>query len=72
MTERLDPADFPDGFADTEALEEFMTRPSQALIDDLAELGGDIMVLDKLVTVGTGVLGAGEADHQGDVEHFRT
>lgn len=45
MTERLDPANFPDGFADVEALEEFMTRPSQALIDDLAQLDGDIMVL---------------------------
>ncbi|MFP6771405.1 MAG: NAD-dependent epimerase/dehydratase family protein [Alphaproteobacteria bacterium] len=45
MTEKLQPADFPDGFADVAALEEFMTRPSQALIDDLAGLDGDIMVL---------------------------
>ncbi|MDE0726957.1 MAG: NAD-dependent epimerase/dehydratase family protein [Alphaproteobacteria bacterium] len=45
MTEILQPANFPDGFADIEALEEFMTRPSQALIDDLAVLDGDIMVL---------------------------
>ncbi len=45
MTETLNPADFPDGFADGAALEEFMTRPSQALIDDLAQLDGDIMVL---------------------------
>jgi hypothetical protein len=45
MTEILNPADFPDGFADGEALEEFMTRPSQALIEDLAQLDGDIMVL---------------------------
>jgi nucleoside-diphosphate-sugar epimerase len=41
----LDPSALPDRFADVEALEEFMTRPSQALIDDLARLRGDIMVL---------------------------
>jgi nucleoside-diphosphate-sugar epimerase len=45
MTEILQPADFPDGFPDEAALEEFMTRPSQALVDDLARLDGDIMVL---------------------------
>ncbi|NQV58165.1 MAG: epimerase, partial [Alphaproteobacteria bacterium] len=45
MIEKLDPANFPDGFADAAALEEFMTRPSQALIDDLAQITGDIMVL---------------------------
>ncbi|MBC8241690.1 MAG: epimerase, partial [Alphaproteobacteria bacterium] len=45
MIEKLDPANFPDGFADAAALEEFMTRPSQALIDDLAQVTGDIMVL---------------------------
>jgi nucleoside-diphosphate-sugar epimerase len=41
----LDPSALPDRFADVESLEEFMTRPSQALIDDLARLRGDIMVL---------------------------
>ncbi len=41
----LSPADFPFSFADEEALEEFMTRPSQALCDDLAGLEGDIMIL---------------------------
>jgi nucleoside-diphosphate-sugar epimerase len=41
----LDPQDLPDSFADVEALEEFMTRPSQALIDDLGRVPGDIMVL---------------------------
>jgi nucleoside-diphosphate-sugar epimerase len=35
----------PDRFPDVESLEEFMTRPSQALIDDLAEVEGDILVL---------------------------
>lgn len=41
----LDPSAFPERFADVETLEEFMTRPSQALIDDMARLRGDIMVL---------------------------
>ncbi len=36
---------FPDGFADAEALEDFMTAPSAALQKDLAGLGGDLMVL---------------------------
>ena len=43
--ELLDPADLPERFADTEALEEFMSRPTRALVDDLARLDGDIMVL---------------------------
>ena len=38
-------ADFPDGFADVEALEEFMTAPTSALERDLAGLGGNLMVL---------------------------
>jgi nucleoside-diphosphate-sugar epimerase len=41
----LDPTSLPDRFEDVEALEEFMTRPSQALVDDLTRLSGDIMVL---------------------------
>jgi nucleoside-diphosphate-sugar epimerase len=36
---------FPAGFADVEALEDFMSQPSAALIDDLASVPGDIMVL---------------------------
>jgi len=40
MTEKL-----PDRFESIEALEEFMTRPSKALVDDLARTPGDIMVL---------------------------
>ncbi len=39
------PHQFPAGFADVEALEEYMTRPSQALVDDLAKVTGDIMIL---------------------------
>lgn len=41
----LSPSDLPKSFADEAALEEFMTRPSQALIDDLARVDGDIAVL---------------------------
>jgi nucleoside-diphosphate-sugar epimerase len=45
VTELLDPERLPDRFASVDALEEFMTRPSQALIDDLAAVPGDIAVL---------------------------
>jgi nucleoside-diphosphate-sugar epimerase len=40
MTDKL-----PDRFANVDELEEFMTRPSKALIDDLAKTPGDILVL---------------------------
>ena len=45
MSERLDPARLPERFEDVEALEEFMTRPSRVLVDDLARLDGDLLVL---------------------------
>jgi nucleoside-diphosphate-sugar epimerase len=35
----------PSGFAGVEELEEFMTRPSPALVQDLASLDGDLVVL---------------------------
>jgi nucleoside-diphosphate-sugar epimerase len=38
-------ATLPDRFADAEALEEFMTTPTPALVRDLAGVAGDIMVL---------------------------
>ncbi|UCE32927.1 MAG: NAD(P)-dependent oxidoreductase [Burkholderiales bacterium] len=38
-------ADLPRRFEDVEALEDFMTAPSEALVRDLAGLDGDIMVL---------------------------
>jgi hypothetical protein len=41
----LDPSDLPAGFDDVEHVEAFMATPTQALIDDLAALDGDIMVL---------------------------
>ena len=45
MTERLDPARLPERIEDVEALEELMTRPSRGLVDDLARLDGDLLVL---------------------------
>ena len=41
----LEPNQLPQRFADVDALEEFMTRPSRALVDDLAALDGDILIL---------------------------
>ena len=41
----LDPSDLPARFDDVEHVEAFMALPTQALIDDLAALDGDIMVL---------------------------
>ncbi len=38
-------ADLPDSVVDVEALEELLSRPPQALIDDLAALDGDIIIL---------------------------
>jgi len=41
----LDPARLPVRFDSVQALEDFLVRPSQALIDDLAQVDGDIMIL---------------------------
>jgi nucleoside-diphosphate-sugar epimerase len=41
----LDDDRLPDRFPDAEALDEFLVRPSQALVDDLAAVPGDIIVL---------------------------
>ncbi|MBS0540420.1 MAG: epimerase, partial [Proteobacteria bacterium] len=38
-------ADLPSRFDSIDALEEFMTRPSEALVADLARTPGDILVL---------------------------
>ena len=38
-------ADLPKGFADIGQLETFLARPSQELVDDLAMVPGDILVL---------------------------
>jgi len=45
MTDILSPDGLPDRFADVEHLEEVMSRPSRALVDDLAGLDGDLIVL---------------------------
>lgn len=44
-TDWLDAANLPSGFADAEALDQFLATPSHALAADLATLSGDIMVL---------------------------
>ncbi len=41
----LDPSNLPTGFDSVEALDEFLARPTQALIDDLAVVPGDILIL---------------------------
>lgn len=45
QTPILDPAQLPDRLDSVDALEDFLVRPSQALIDDLAQVEGDIMIL---------------------------
>lgn len=41
----LNPADLPDRLDSVDALEDLLVRPSQALIDDLAQVDGDLMIL---------------------------
>jgi nucleoside-diphosphate-sugar epimerase len=43
--ELLHPRMFPDVFADVDHLEEFMSTPTAELVDDLARLDGDIIIL---------------------------
>lgn len=45
MQEVLNHKNFPEKFVSVEHLEDFMSMPSQALIDDLAALEGDIAIL---------------------------
>jgi len=45
MASLLDPAHLPKTIADVAALDELLSRPSRALIDDLARVEGDILVL---------------------------
>jgi nucleoside-diphosphate-sugar epimerase len=45
MTEILTPDIFPDAFRDVEHLEDFMSIPTQGVIDDLNALDGDIIIL---------------------------
>jgi len=41
----LDPSTLPDRFASVEALDEFLTRPTRPLVDDLATVEGDLLIL---------------------------
>src|SRR3954452_17473307 len=41
----LTPDNLPDAIHDVDALDELLCRPSQPLIDDLASVDGDIMIL---------------------------
>ena len=45
MEPLLDPAQLPERFASTEALDEFLTRPSAALVAALAGVEGDLVIL---------------------------
>lgn len=45
MSEYLHPRQFPERFESVEHLEDFMSMPSQALVDDLAAVDGDIIIL---------------------------
>ncbi|MDM0031993.1 NAD(P)-dependent oxidoreductase [Variovorax sp. J22P271] len=45
MTELLNFASLPERFESVEHLEDFMSTPSQALVDDLRRLEGDIIIL---------------------------
>ena len=41
----LDPSSLPDRFASVDALDDFLTRPTRALVDDLAAVDGDLLIL---------------------------
>ena len=41
----LDPSALPDRFASSDALDDFLTLPSQVLVDELATVEGDLMIL---------------------------
>ena len=45
MTSMLTPQAFPESFSGEEALEDFMTLPSQPLLDDMQRLEGDLLLL---------------------------
>src|SRR3954447_6800590 len=51
----------PETIADTEALDELLCRPTQALIDDLATVDGDIMILGVAGKMGPTLAGLAEA-----------
>src|SRR3954462_13322692 len=51
----------PETIADTDALDELLCRPSQALIDDLARVEGDIMILGVAGKMGPTLAGLAKA-----------
>jgi nucleoside-diphosphate-sugar epimerase len=51
----------PDTIPDMEALDELLCRPSQALIDDLAKVDGDIMILGVAGKMGPTLAGLAKA-----------
>jgi nucleoside-diphosphate-sugar epimerase len=51
----------PDGISDIAALEELLCRPSQALIDDLGKVDGDIMILGVAGKMGPTLAGLAKA-----------
>src|SRR5712692_6876585 len=54
-------ANLPDTIADIAALDELLCRPSQALIDDLAKVEGDIMILGVAGKMGPTLAGLAKA-----------
>src|SRR5713226_4241153 len=54
-------ANLPDTIADIAALDELLCRPSQALIDDLAKVDGDIMILGVAGKMGPTLAGLARA-----------
>jgi hypothetical protein len=57
----LTPDNLPDTIPDVAALDELLCRPSQALIDDLAKVDGDIMVLGVAGKMGPTLAGLAKA-----------
>src|SRR5205807_4102516 len=55
----------PETIADTEALDDLLCRPTQALIDDLAKVDGDIIVLGVAGKMGPTVAGLAKAASPG-------
>jgi hypothetical protein len=57
----LTSGNLPDTIPDIEALDELLCRPSQALIDDLARIDGDIMILGVAGKMGPTLAGLAKA-----------
>jgi nucleoside-diphosphate-sugar epimerase len=57
----LTPDTLPDAIADIDALDELLCRPSQLLIDDLAAVDGDIMILGVAGKMGPTLAGLAKA-----------